>query len=258
MYNHIATILFFFVTCAHAMDLSLFFTHNSSYDDFKEPIVLQRSYENYVDELAFELQGKIVKDMFNFVVHQNKKSKKYIDQKKLEKYILHIPILLGIKFVDELSQWQKICQNKIGNRKLIAQDLFSLPNKERDVFMRVANRSLFRAGDIDGDDFRIIVDMTNKNVRRGLSFSVNYLKPALDYTKNVSSLATFFGMLNFLIMLNIPVKYEKRCKGLLIYVFVGNCVILVPCFIMTMLCNFLVGSRHGPDGYIKNVSLSTL
>jgi hypothetical protein len=180
--------------------------------DFDEPIVLQRSQENYIYELPLELQGKIVKDMFNFVVHEYENSKKCVDQKKLEKYILSIPILLGIKFVDELCQWQRVCWNKIGNKQFVAQQLFVLPRQAKDVFTRLAERSSFDEYDICANDYKIITEMSNKEITKGLCLRVKNLNPVLDCVRYTSVFGfTILAIINPLI-LNIHIMHIKYWK----------------------------------------------
>ena len=124
------TVFIFFAFYSHAMDLpTLSLVSSALCDDCEEPIVLRRSQENYIDELPLELQGKIIKDFFNLIISEDKKSKKCTDQRQLEEHTLHVPVFLGVKCAQEFYQLQKMCQHKIGNKRFLAQELFALPRE---------------------------------------------------------------------------------------------------------------------------------
>jgi hypothetical protein len=215
-------------------------------DDFEESKI------NYIDELPLELHGKIVKNIFDLVVHKDEGCKKYIDQEKLKKYIQNIPLFLGIKVAHEFSQFQEICQYKIGFKKFNARQLFVLPCQQRDLFMRIANRSVFEEGDMYVDDKKIIDNMPS-DIKKGLCLTINRASPALIYTKNASVLGIFLGISSLLAMLNIPTKYEKKYKWLFSRGFLGSYVTSCLCFITYLVCELSLGPRYGRNGYLKEV-----
>ena len=78
---------------------------------------------------------------------------------------------MGIKLLQEFHQLQKMCQSEIGDKKFLAQELLILPCHEREVFIRMANRSRIRsfiASNIEGNDFKKLVIMKNENIKKGL------------------------------------------------------------------------------------------
>lgn len=167
--RYITTIFLFIVSCACAMDPTMvMYTPKKRFDTQ----ITQK--KNYIDELPLELQGKIIKDVFNLVIHEDDKSKKRIDQEKLSEYVLHIPLILGIKCAQEFCQFQKMCQDEIGGKSFLAQELYCLPREPRDIFVRMANRSkikLFIEGNIDDDDFENLVAMKNEDIKKGLKLA---------------------------------------------------------------------------------------
>jgi hypothetical protein len=248
--DSVATIFLVFVIGAHAMDLPmLFLASNMICDDFKEQVILQRFQKNYFDELPLELHHKIVKNIFDLTLHKDEDCKKHINQEKLEKYVPSMPLFLGTKLAHEFSQFQKICQYKIGFKKFVARQLFVLPCQERDLFMRLGNRSIFQEGDMYADDKKIIVNMPN-HIKKGLCLTVNHLHPVLDCIKNVSGLSAFLGSLSFVATLNIPVKsqYYQKVSQYIMIEFFGSLGTL-------FFCNFLTGPQYGRDGYLKKIKL---
>jgi len=215
-------------------------------DDFEEPKI------NYFDELPLELHSRIVKNIFDLTLHKDEDCKEYIDQEKLEKYVPNMPLFLGIKLAHEFSQFQKICQYKIGFKKFNARQLFVLPHRQRDLFIRLGNHSIFQEGDMYVDDYKILVGMSN-DIKKGLRLKVNHLHPTLDYINNASVLGIFLGMPIFLAMLNIPVKYVKKYNWLCSGGFVVSNVTTCLCLITYLLCDLSLGLRYGHNGYLKDV-----
>jgi hypothetical protein len=226
------------------MDLpTLFLVNNMMCDDFEEPKI------NYFDQLPPELHSKIVKNIFDLAVYKDEDCKQHINLEKLEKYVPEMPILLGIKVADEFSQFQRIFQPKINGKKLLAHELFVLPRRERDAFVRLANRSSFLEDDLYVDDYQIIVN-TPKNIKEGLWLRVNHLHPALNRTMNMSVLGLFLGLFSFVVALNGPIGMKRYSKAVQVII-VGNFGNIVTC----MLCGLLAGPRYGPNGYLKDVKL---
>ena len=147
---YVITIFLFFIPCVHAMD-------------------------NPFNMLPLELHGRIIKTVLNLIIHEDNRSRKATDQKKLKKHHLHMPIALGIQFTQEFSQLQKICQKEIGRKKFLAQELFILPREQKDVFVRMANRSNFRTdfeGNIDNADLMTLIAIEDENIKKGLDLHV--------------------------------------------------------------------------------------
>ena len=143
--------------CAHAMDLELY------------------KRENPFNMLPLELRGRIIKDVFNLIIHEDKKVKSCIDQEKLEKYVLRVPTWLGIQCIQEFRQLQEICQNKIGDKTMLPHQLFVLDRKYRDIFIRMANRSWLSEleGNIDRDDLKKLMAIEDKDIKKGLVLKVS-------------------------------------------------------------------------------------
>jgi hypothetical protein len=127
--------------------------------------------KSYMGNLPLELQGTIVKNVFNLVIHEDEKLKKCFDQKKLREYVLNVPMLLGIKCTQEFHRLQTMCRNEIGGKRFLAHEFFCLRREHRDIFIRMANRSgikKFIEGNVDVDDFRTIKVMENEDIKKGL------------------------------------------------------------------------------------------
>lgn len=159
------TVLIFFlsVTCACAMDLTMV-TFKPKRRFEKRSLVLQ------ISNLPVELQSKVFKNIIYLTIHEYEKTKKCIDAIELNKYNLN-KLLLGIECAQEFHQLQKMCQREIGDKKFLAQELLILPCHEREVFIRMANRSKIRsfiASNIGGNDFKKLVIMKNENIKKGL------------------------------------------------------------------------------------------
>src|SRR5260221_4168738 len=128
--------------------------------------------ENPFNMLPLELRGRIIKDVFNLIIYEDKKVKTCIDQKKLGKYALRMPIWLGIECIQEFRELQKICQKRIGNKTFLPHQLFCLDRKYREIFIRMANRSGVRQefeGNLDEADFKGIMAMEDKDIKKDLS-----------------------------------------------------------------------------------------
>jgi hypothetical protein len=151
--RYIVTVLLFFIPCAHAMELEV------------------QKRENPFNMLPLELRGRIIKDVFNLIIHEDKRVKPCVDQKKLEEHTLKVPMFLGLQCIQEFRELQKICQNKIGNKTMRPDLLFVMDRKYRDIFIRMANRSGFRSefeGNVSRDDFKAIMAMENNDIKKGL------------------------------------------------------------------------------------------
>ncbi len=164
--RYISTLFLFTVTCSYAMDLTMVTIKPKR--RFDSQIYQQK---NYIDKLPLELQGKIIKDVFNLIIFEDDKSKKHTDQHQLEEYVLHIPLILGIKCAQGFYQLQKMCQDEIGSKRFLAQELFVLPRKHQDIFIRMANPSKIRSFigiNIGRDDFMELMAIENKSIKKGL------------------------------------------------------------------------------------------
>lgn|GEM_PF-3858845 len=151
----------------------------------------KKTHSGYFDELPLEVQGKIVKNIFNLVIHKDDQSKKYSDHVILERYGLAIPILLGLKFSYEFFQLQRNCKWKIGGKKFVAQELFVLSHEEKAVFERMAKHPFLASGNIMPGDYAIIKEMNNEDIKKGLDLRVNYNNETLDCMSNCG----FFGVM---------------------------------------------------------------
>lgn len=113
----------------------------------------------------------------------------------MEKCGLEIPLLLGVKFAHEFLKVQKICAREIGNKKFLAQELFVLPRKEREAFIRMAKHSFFASGNIRPDDYEIIKKMSQEDIKKGLNLHVNFMDKDVDYMGNVGYTSFIVGSL---------------------------------------------------------------
>lgn len=221
--------IIFFASYSHAMDLpTLSLMSSALCDDIEEPIVLRRSQENYIDKLPLELQGKIIKDFFNLIISEDKKSQKCTDQKQLEEHTLHVSVFLGVKCAQEFYQLQKMCQHKIGRKRFLAQELFVLLREQRDVFIRISDHSLFYEGDICADDYKIITEMASENIKKGLVLRVNHTNPTLNRIKVASHLSAILGGLCFLVTLNFT-KYGSKIEAFFVFDLCVSTAIFIVC-----------------------------
>jgi len=136
MLQHVAIVLFLNVTVINAMDMITLSNMCSDICGLKRP----RAQEEAVNfnGLPLELHGKIVKEALNLI-----DTSKDIDQKELEKYILKIPMDLGIKFVREYNACQKVCWYNIGDQKFLVYELFCSP-VQRNICIQIGNPSALR------------------------------------------------------------------------------------------------------------------
>src|SRR4030095_13573230 len=149
-----------------------------------------------MDSLPIELHSKIIKSIFNCVIHQYEASKKDIDQKKLEAYVLKTPIELGVKFVNEFDYLQTLCQSKIGNKQFLARQLFVLSREERDIFIGIANRSVFLKGNVSEQDYKILQMTAKKDILKGLTLKVNYINRTAEYLDHGATVILLIGALS--------------------------------------------------------------
>jgi len=149
-----------------------------------------------MDSLPIELHSKIIKNIFKCVICQHEASKKDIDQKTLEAYILTIPIELGVKFVNEFDYLQTLCQSRIGDKQFLARQLFILPQKERAVFIRMRNRSMLLKGNVSEHDYKTLKMMENKDVLKGLKLRVNFMDSKIEYLEHVATVSLLLGALS--------------------------------------------------------------
>lgn len=150
---------------AYAMDGFIYRGKDYICNCFKKSEV---PHDFYLDQLPLDVQGKIIKNVFELLIHENN----CFEKEKLKKFVLHVPILLGLQFSDEYLCTQRISQSKICGKNFSAQELFCLPQEQRDVFIRMANRPFFRRGNIDESDYQIIKDMDKKSIQAGLLLEV--------------------------------------------------------------------------------------
>lgn len=149
-----------------------------------------------MDSLPIELHGIIIKNLFSCVIYNDEELKKDIDQKKLEAYVLKTPIELGVKFVNEFDCLQTLCQSRIGNKQFLARQLFVLSREERDVFIGIANRSVFLSGNIGEQDYSVLKKMHNQDLIKGLRLKVNYLNRTVEYLGHGATMILLIGALS--------------------------------------------------------------
>jgi hypothetical protein len=186
MYNR-AIVFLLFAPCMHAMDMTV--------------ITREIAKEGSFYELLPELRGRIIKDIFNLIIHEEAQDKAFINQNKLDECKLCIPVFLGLKCVREFSQLQNQCKQEIGGKTFAARELFVLPRKERGVFMRIANRGFLEymcEGDLSDDDYKILETMENENIKKGLTLRLLQGNKITSYTRSVSAGC---GCLSFLLLL---------------------------------------------------------
>ncbi len=160
--DNIAIVLLFACSCVHAMDLEMVTIKPKRFE--KIPLELQ------MHNWPADVLAKIADNIIDLTIHEYEKTKECIDQKKYQKYNLN-KLLLGIECAQEFHQLQKMCQHKIGNKKFLAQELFSLPREQQEIIIRMANRSMiksFAGGNVGINDFNKLMAIENKNLRKGL------------------------------------------------------------------------------------------
>lgn len=193
--NYKAIILLFSVPCAHAMKIDSVPTvsnRRNNRDNFlKKPIV---PINGCFDKLPVEVQGKIIKTIFNLVIDKNQESKKHSNQKIVQAFGLSIPIFLGVKFCNEFYQMQNFCDEEIGGKKFLAQELFVLPRQEKEVFIRMAHYPILASGNISSEDYVIIKKMSQNDIKKGLRLKVNLVEERLDCINNASYIGIALGM----------------------------------------------------------------
>lgn len=160
-------IFFLSVTNIYSMDVTMVSSKRRSFE--KMPSELQ------IHNWPLELQGKLIKNVFNLIVFEDDRSKKHIDQKKLKKYVLQVPLLLGAQCAQEFYQLQQLCKNEIGGKKFLAQELFGLSRQKKDILICVANRFYLTRclnGDISLADYKTLMPINNKHVALGLELLI--------------------------------------------------------------------------------------
>jgi len=212
-----------FVLCGasfmHAMDLGIvsFVCNKVSGMGkfFKKPVIVQQCY---FDQLPLTVQGEIFKNRLAIIMSKDvdsedaKKKYEFIDQIKLKNYVLEVPLLLGVKFFNEFFQIQKMCESEIGGKRFVASELLCLPQKERDVFIRIANRSFMQRDHIDVADYEVISKISQKDITKGLSLEVRPLNKVFiffDKIRNVGFLGVFMGILTLLVLCTSFEKYQS-------------------------------------------------
>jgi len=174
--QYIITSFLFTMSCACAMDLQMV--------TFKA-----KKKENFFNILPSELRNRITEDVFHFIIDEDEDLKKCFDCRKWEQHVLHVPLLLGMKFIQEFYQLQRMCQREIGFKKFSARQLFVLPREQKDIFIRMAKRSevkSFIEGNIDVNDFKTLMAVENEDIKKGLKL--------LTYHKGKVWLYTLFGL----------------------------------------------------------------
>lgn len=137
--------------------------------------VIVKKPKNYIDHLPLELRSKIIKTVLNLIVYEDNGSIGAIDQKFLEKYVLDIPIFLGVKHSNRFAQLQKVCRSEIAEKKFLAHELFCSSHKDRKVFINIYNRSSiknFIEGNVSDEDCAAIEAMDNKSIKKGLKLKL--------------------------------------------------------------------------------------
>ena len=151
--------------------------------------------ELHIKNWPMELQQKVAENIIDLTIYEYEKTKECIDQEKWKKYNLN-ELLLAVECAQEFHTLQKMCQHKIGGKKFLAQELFALPRNQRDVFMRMANRSCFKM-DVEGNvslaDYSIIRTMENEHITRGLVLSVLKGNKIFAYMDRIGPLAVVGG-----------------------------------------------------------------
>lgn len=155
-----------------AMDLLLslpFKGINKLYSFFQTRTVIEQTY---LHTLPQDIQGKIIKDVFLLSIAKYA-YKKDINQEALEKYLLKkTTVALGLSYINEFFELEKMCQKEIGHKKILAEKLFGLSKKEQDVFVRMANRSDLLDGNINYDDYQILAKMKQQDIIEDMYFEV--------------------------------------------------------------------------------------
>jgi hypothetical protein len=154
------------ITCISAMDLEMVTIKPKRFE--KIPFELQ------IYNWPSDILAKIADNIIDLTIHEYEKTKECIDQKKYQKYSLN-KLLLGIECAQEFHQLQKICQHEIGDKKFLVQELLILPRHEREVFMRMASRSMVKSlagSNIGIDDFNKIKAIENENLKKGLKLKM--------------------------------------------------------------------------------------
>lgn len=139
--------------CAHAMDLEL------------------HKRENPFNMLPLELRGRIIKDVFNLIIHEDEQDRLSFDQKKLNEHALRMPIFLGVRCIQEFYDLQKL-KNKADKKQLSTHQIFTLPCSQRNAFIRMAEGRNWIMADIEGnvsiDDFKELMAIEDNDIKKGL------------------------------------------------------------------------------------------
>ncbi len=204
MFLYVITFFLFSIPCVHAMDLEV------------------QKKENLFDELPLELHTKIIKTIFSLIIREDDDSdehreainkcfnriipREHIDQKKLDQYVLYIPIPLGVALTYKFHQLQEMCQNEIGGKKLGARELFVLPREQQDVFIRMASRGFLKRvseGDLSTDDYKVLEVMKDEGIKKGLKLKLLHGNKTVSYMRPIgilgmySAFVSLFGAIGF-------------------------------------------------------------
>lgn len=144
--------------------------------------------------MPLEIHGHITKKFFDVVVRDKDNNiEEHINFDRLQEYVLRVPFSLGVKFSREFCNLQKLCPLEIAGKKFTALELFFFPEKERDVFFRMKNRSVFLDGNIGGQDFTILDASEYKKQFKGLKLEVNFVDSNVEYLERVAIMIAMIG-----------------------------------------------------------------
>ena len=241
----ISYVILFLIPYAHAMDLEMVHIKPKKFE--KLLLAAQVSY------LPLELRAKVAENIIDLTIHEYEKTKECIDQEKWKKYNLN-ELLLGIECAQEFHTLQKMCQHKIGGKKFLAQELFALPCNQRDVFMRMANRSCFKMeveGNVALADYNIIRTMENEHITKGLKLA--FLRKESNRNLRYGEILSLCGLLTGAI--SVVLSNTIKEESLVAWIVLLGIGFFPSSFCIFVLVQALMHPKCGDGHSIKNIIL---
>lgn len=144
--------------------------------------------------MPLEIHGHITKKFFDVVIRDKDNNiEENINFDRLQEYVLRVPFSLGVKFAREFCNLEKLCPLEIAGKKFTALELFCLPQRERDVVLRIKNRSIFLDGNIGEQDFTILDASQHKKQLKGLKLEVNFVNSNVEYLERIAIITAMIG-----------------------------------------------------------------